>query len=152
MKSILLDMKRTDTIISVLFIFSVHLKYRRIIYLKTRKEILNMYTRNLAKAFKKRNNVRRDFLDIGMFVGMMTIVFVTLGLFFANIYNIAKTSRDLINYTYGVRQECPRMTRPEKQIYENFGRTDPRFGKRVNGVVNPDSLVSRDIDANIKKG
>ena len=46
-----------------------------------------MYTRNLAKAFKKRNNVRRDFLDIGMFVGMMTIAFVALGLFFANIYN-----------------------------------------------------------------
>ena len=111
-----------------------------------------MYTRNLAKAFKKRNNVRRDFLDIGMFVGMMTIVFVTLGLFFANIYNIAKTSRDLINYTYSVRQECPRMTRPEKQIYKNFGRTDPRFNKRVNSVVNPDSLVSRDINTNIKKG
>ena len=53
-----------------------------------------MYTRNLAKAFKKRNNVRRDFLDIGMFVGMMTIAFVALGLLFANIYNIAKTSRD----------------------------------------------------------
>ena len=111
-----------------------------------------MYTRNLAKAFKKRNNVRRDFLDIGMFVGMMIIAFVALGLFFANIYNIAKTSRDLINYTYGVWQECPRMTRPEKQIYENFGRTDPRFGKRVNGGVNPDSLVSRDINTNIKKG
>lgn len=111
-----------------------------------------MYTRNLAKAFKKRNNVRRDFLDIGMFVGMMTIAFVTLGLFFANIDNIAKTSRDLINYTYGVRQECPSMTRPEKQIYKNFGRTDPRFNKRVNSVVNPDSLVSRDINANIKKG
>lgn len=111
-----------------------------------------MYTRNLAKAFKKRNNVRRDFLDIGMFVGMMTIAFVAFGLFFANIYNIAKTSRDLINYTYGVRQECPRMTRPEKQIYKNFGRTDPRVGKRVNGAVNPDSLVSRDINTNIKKG
>lgn len=78
-----------------------------------------MYTRNLAKAFKKRNNVRRDFLDIGMFVGMMTIVFMALGLFFANIYNIAKTSRDLINYTYGVRQECPSMTRPEKQICQS---------------------------------
>ena len=152
MKNILDMKKRADIIISALFIFSVHLKYKRIIYLKTRKEILNMYTRNLAKAFKKRNNVRRDFLDIGMFVGMMTIVFVTLGLLFANIYNITKTSRDLINYTYGVRQECPRMTRPEKQIYKNFGRTDPRFGKRVNGAVNPDSLVSRDIDANIKKG
>lgn len=152
MKSILLDMKRTDTIISALFIFSVHLKYKRIIYLKTRKEILDMYTRNLAKAFKKRNNVRRDFLDIGMFVGLMTIVLVTLGLFFANIYNIAKTSRDLINHTYSVRQECPSMTRPEKQIYRNFGRTDPRFNKRVNGAVNPDSLVSHDVNANIKKG